>query len=85
MNCRRPAAGGQLVGTLHALITVMRFLKLYLVGYFILLLGAVLALWQSGILRQIPGIWLAIGAIIAVGFGIMLAVASGRPAVTTRE
>jgi phage-related protein len=80
-----PAAGCQLVGTLHALVTGMRFLKLYLVGYFILLLGAGLALWQSGLLRQIPGIWLAIGAIVAVGFGIMLAVASGRPAVTTRE
>jgi len=63
----------------------MRFLQLYLIGYFILLFGAVLALWQSGILRQIPGIWLAIGAVIAIGFGIMLAVASGRPAITTRE
>jgi len=63
----------------------MRFLKLYLIGYFILLFGAVLALWQSGILRQIPGVWLAIGALIAIGFGIMLAVASGRPAMTTRE
>ena len=63
----------------------MRFLKIYLIGYFILLLGAGLALWQSGILRQIPGVWLAIGALIAIGFGIMLAVASGRPAVTMRE
>jgi drug/metabolite transporter (DMT)-like permease len=63
----------------------MRFLKIYLIGYFILLLGAGLALWQSGILRQIPGIWLAIGAIIAIGLGIMLAVASGRPAVSTRD
>ena len=63
----------------------MRFIHLYLIGYFVLLLGAGLALWQSGILRQIPGIWLAIGALIAIGFGIMLAVASGRPAVTTRE
>jgi drug/metabolite transporter (DMT)-like permease len=63
----------------------MRFLQLYLIGYFILLFGSVLALWQSGILRQIPGIWLAIGAVIAIGFGIMLAVASGRPAITTRE
>ena len=63
----------------------MRFLKLYLVGYFILLLGAGLALWQSGLLRQIPGIWLGIAAIIAVGLGIMLAVASGRPGLTTRE
>jgi hypothetical protein len=63
----------------------MRFLKIYLIGYFILLLGAGLALWQSGILRQIPGVWLAIGAIIAIGLGIMLAVASGRPAITTRD
>jgi len=63
----------------------MRFLKLYLVGYFILLVGAGLALWQAGILDEIPGVWLAIGVVIAVGFGIMLAVASGAPTVTTRE
>ena len=63
----------------------MRFLTLYLVGYFVLLLGAGLALWQSGVLRQIPAIWLAIGVLIAVGFGIMLAVVSGRPSITTRE
>ena len=63
----------------------MRFLKLYLVGYFILLMGALWALWQSGVLRQIPPVWIAIGVLIAIGFGIMLAVATGRPAVTTRE
>jgi hypothetical protein len=61
----------------------MKFMKLYLVGYFVLLIGAGLALWQSGILDEIPGIWLAIGIIIAVGFGIMLAVASAPRAVTT--
>jgi hypothetical protein len=63
----------------------MRFLTVYLVGYFLLLFGAFLALWQSGVMRQIPTVWLAIGAVIAVGLGIMLAVASGRPAITTRE
>ena len=61
----------------------MKFLKLYLVGYFVLLIGAGLALWQSGILDEIPGIWLAIGVIVAVGLGIMLAVASAPRAVTT--
>lgn len=61
----------------------MKFLKLYLIGYFVLLFGAALALWQSGLLKQIPGIWLAIGAVIAVGFGIMLAVASTPRAITT--
>lgn len=61
----------------------MKFLKLYLVGYFVLLVGAGLALWQAGVLDDIPGIWLAIGLIVAVGFGIMLAVASSPRAVTT--
>ena len=60
----------------------MKYLKLYLVGYFVLLIGAGLALWQAGVLDDIPGIWLAIGAIVAIGFGIMLAVAS-TPRVTT--
>ncbi|MGH9345706.1 MAG: hypothetical protein ACRD26_00435 [Vicinamibacterales bacterium] len=63
----------------------MKFMRLYLSGYFILLAGAALALWQSGILRQIPGIWIAIGAVIAVGLGIVLAVSSTTPVVTTRE
>jgi len=61
----------------------MKFLSLYLIGYFVLLLGATWALWESGILSQIPGVWIAIAAIIAIGLGIMLAVASSRPAVTT--
>jgi hypothetical protein len=61
----------------------MKFLKLYLVGYFILILGAGLALWQAGVLKNIPGMWLAIAAIVAVGFGIMLAVASSPRSVTT--
>jgi hypothetical protein len=63
----------------------MKFLKLYLIGYFILLVGAGLALWQSGILDEIPVVWLAIGIVVAVGLGIMLAVASSPKAVTTRE
>ena len=60
-------------------------MRLYLIGYFVLLFGAVLALWQSGILRQISGVWLAIGLVIAVGLGILLAVSSTTPVVTTRE
>ena len=61
----------------------MKYLKLYLVGYFVLLVGAGLALWKAGVLDDIPGIWLAIGVLVAVGFGIMLAVASTPRAVTT--
>ena len=62
----------------------MRFLTIYLVGYFVLLIGATWALWESGILSEIPGVWIGIAAIIAIGLGIMLAVASSRPAVATR-
>jgi len=61
----------------------MKYLKLYLIGYFVLLIGGVLALWQAGVLEEIPGIWLAIGAIVAVGLGIMLAVSSSPRSVTT--
>ncbi len=61
----------------------MKFLKLYLIGYFILVIGAGLALWQSGVLDEIPGIWLGIGIVVAVGLGIMLAVSSSPRAVTT--
>jgi hypothetical protein len=56
----------------------MRFIHLYLIGYFVLLLGAGLALWQAGVLQRIPGIWLLISAVIAVGLGIVLAVTSVR-------
>jgi hypothetical protein len=60
----------------------MRFVNIYLVGYFILVIGAVLALWQAGILTRISGMWIAIGALIAIGLGIMLAVSAGKPEIT---
>ena len=59
-----------------------RFVNLYLIGYFALLLGAVLALWQAGILARLSGSWIAIGAVIAIGLGIMLAVSAGKPEIT---
>ena len=60
----------------------MRFIHLYLIGYFVLVLGAVLALWHAGALAHISAAWLAIGVIIAIGLGIMLAVTSGKPTIT---
>jgi hypothetical protein len=60
----------------------MRFIHLYLVGYFVLVVGAVLALWQSGALARISAIWIAISLVIAIGLGIMLAVSSGKPEIT---
>jgi hypothetical protein len=63
-------------------LALMRFIHLYLIGYFVLLVGAALALWQSGVLARVSGMWIAIGAIIAVGLGIMLAVTAGKPTLT---
>jgi hypothetical protein len=60
----------------------MRFVNIYLIGYFILVIGAVLALWQAGVLARLSGTWIAIGLLIAVGLGIMLAVSSGKPELT---
>jgi hypothetical protein len=60
----------------------MRFIHLYLIGYFVLVVGAGLALWEAGILSRISGAWVAIAMIIAAGLGIMLAVTSAKPTIT---
>ena len=60
----------------------MRFIHLYLIGYFVLVIGAVLALWQAGVLARISPAWLGISALIVVGLGIMLAVTAGKPTIT---
>jgi hypothetical protein len=62
----------------------MRFVNVYLIGYFLLVIGALAALWYGGVLRQISATWIVIGLVIAFGLGIMLAVSAGKPE-TTRE
>jgi hypothetical protein len=61
----------------------MRFIHLYLIGYFVLLIGALAALWYGGVLRHVSAVWIIIGLVIAVGLGIMLAVSGGKPDITT--
>ena len=63
----------------------MRFIHIYLIGYFILILGAGLALWQAGVLARISPTWIAISALIAIGLGLILAVTSTRTTTITRE
>jgi hypothetical protein len=63
----------------------MRFIHLYLIGYFVLVIGAGLALWQAGILQRLSGIWVLISALIVIGLGILLAVTAVRPTTITRE
>jgi hypothetical protein len=52
----------------------MKWMSIYLVGYFIFLSGVALALWKVGVLASIGATWTLIGLVIAVGIGIMVAV-----------
>jgi hypothetical protein len=61
---------------------LMRFVNIYLVGYFLLVMGALAALWYGGVLRQISPIWIIIGLVVAFGLGIMLSVSAGKPEIT---
>jgi membrane-associated PAP2 superfamily phosphatase len=55
---------------------------MYLVGYFVLLIGALAALWYGGVLRHVSPAWVVIGLVIAIGLGIMLSVSSGKPTIS---
>ena len=52
----------------------MKSTGLYLVGYVVLLVGGMLALWKSGLMASIGPVWTAIGFVILIGIGIMMAV-----------
>jgi hypothetical protein len=60
----------------------MKFVNMYLVGYFLLVIGAVSALWYGGVLRQVSPVWIIIGLTVAVGLGIMLSISAGKPDIT---
>jgi hypothetical protein len=60
----------------------MKFINMFLIGYFVLILGVGLALWQTGVLSRMAPIWIAIGALVAIGVGIMMSVSSGKPDLT---
>jgi hypothetical protein len=47
---------------------------MYFVGFVILIGGVLAALWKLGILDSIGTTWTAIGVVIAIGLGIMIAV-----------
>jgi hypothetical protein len=57
----------------------VQFINLYLIGYVVLIIGGLLALWYAGMLQTIAPAWIVIGLVIAVGLGIMLSVSAGKP------
>jgi hypothetical protein len=60
----------------------MRFVNVYLFGYFLLVIGALAALWYGGVLSHVSPIWIIIGLVIAIGLGIMLSITAGKPELT---
>jgi hypothetical protein len=61
----------------------MTLIRVYLSLYFALVLGAVLVLWQGGILAQLSPLWVVMGLLFAVILGVILAITSDQPPVTT--
>jgi hypothetical protein len=47
---------------------------MYLVGYFIVMCGVVAALWKLGVIDRVGPAWTAIGIVIAIGLGFIVAV-----------
>jgi hypothetical protein len=54
----------------------MTLVRVYLVVYYLVFFGALFALWQSGVLSQLPGVWVALVCVAAIGLGLLLALAS---------
>ena len=54
----------------------MKWAGMYLVGFIVMVGGLFAALWQLGILETIGTTWTLIGAVILIGFGIMIAVSN---------
>ena len=60
----------------------MRLIHLYLIGYFVLVIGAGLALFQAGVLSRVGPLWVVLGSLFTVGLGILLALTAEKPPVT---
>ncbi len=54
----------------------MKWTAIYFVGFLVMLGGIIAALWKSGLMERIGATWTIIGVVIALGIGIMIAVAN---------
>lgn len=54
----------------------MKWTGMYFLGYSILIIGLLGAMWKSGLLASIGTAWTLIGVVIAVGVGVMIAVSN---------
>jgi hypothetical protein len=49
----------------------MKWMRMYLVGYVIVLAGFIAVLWKLGLIERVGPAWTAIGIVIAIGLGVM--------------
>ena len=54
----------------------MKWMRMYLVGYFLVLAGLSAALWKLGVIERLGATWTAIAVVIAIGLGVMVSVSS---------
>ena len=54
----------------------MKWAGMYFGGFVVLIGGVLAALWKLGVLANIGATWTVIGIVIAIGIGIMFAVAN---------
>lgn len=52
----------------------MKWVSIYLAGYVLVVIGIAMALWKVGVLERVGGFWIGVGAVLAVGIGIIMAV-----------
>jgi len=60
----------------------VRFVSVYLLGYFLLIIGALFALWQGGVLQHLSPVWVLASLVMATGLGIMLSISAGKSDIT---
>jgi hypothetical protein len=74
MALRSKCRQGEMVSYRYPGRLFMKWTGMYLLGYVILIIGVLAALWKLKILASIGATWTVIGIIILIGIGIMIAV-----------
>ena len=63
----------------------VRVVRIYLLGYTLLIIGALLTLWQGGVLSHLSTVWVLAVLVVAVGLGILLFLTAGKPALPRED
>ncbi len=62
--------------------TPIRFVTAYLIGYYLLIIGALYALWYGGVLYRVSPLLILSALVVAAGLGVILWFATRKPRIT---